>query len=55
MKKIEYINKYNKKNYKITCIAFKPDEKVKIDKILDKYKLSLRKYILLKINEERGD
>ena len=55
MKKTDYINKYNKQNYKIICLALKPHEKDKLDMILNKHKISLRKYILLKLDEEGRD
>lgn len=55
MNRINYINKYNKNNYKQLCLMLKPEEKCKLDKVLKKYNMSLRKYLISKIEDERVD
>lgn len=50
---IKYISEYNKKNYIRKEVKFRKEEYELVEKILNKNNLTLKKYIMNKIKQEK--
>lgn len=50
---IKYISEYNKKNYIRKEVKFRKEEYELVEKILNKNNLTLKKYIMDKIKQEK--
>ena len=48
----EYVIKYIKENYKRHEIKLGSDDEVKLQKILTKYNMNIKEYLLLKLQED---
>lgn len=48
----EYVTKYIKENYKRHEIKLRSDDEEKLQKILTKYNMNIKEYLLLKLQED---
>lgn len=49
---MKYVDKYNKKHYIQVCFRLKPEEKKKLDLVINKNKISIREFILKHLEKE---
>lgn len=51
----EYATKYIKENYKRHEIKLRSDDEEKLQKILTKYNINIKEYLLLKLQEDLNE
>lgn len=51
----EYVTKYIKENYKRHEIKLRSDDEEKLQKILTKYNMNIKEYLLLKLQEDLNE